>query len=68
MNSKARYVRVEDIPIGSQFKAPNQPTKRTKEEVKEANTWWKSLSDSLKCVIYENYLEIAEDIKDWKEE
>lgn len=52
-----KYIKIEDVPVGSQFKAPKQPTKRTKKEVEEANMWWKTLNDNQKCLIYWDYLE-----------
>ena len=60
MNEKIRYIELKDVPDDSKFIAPNHPIKRNKKDVKEANMWWESLTDSQKCLIHEDYLECVE--------
>jgi hypothetical protein len=51
-----KKVPIEQIPKGMQFKAALH-IQRSKVEVKEANDWWKHLSDDAKCLIYWGYVD-----------
>jgi len=58
---KMQKTKIEDIPLNSKFKAPEQ-IKRNRKNIEQANRWWRELSDNQKCLLYWDYLEKVEGI------
>jgi len=55
--TEKNLVPLEEIPVGSQFRAPEKGVQPSPEEIRKANDWWGGLSDHAKVMIYWSYME-----------